>query len=401
MDQLDESKIIGWFVKTSLLIANVEKTKIMRGLLLLSVTFFPFLNTTAQQPKYEVTGVIKGIGNTKVLLGNKPTGYSSAFKIEYFDSCISRNDTFYFTGHVDNPEFYSIEVENIWGWKPFILENTKIFIKGNKDSIYRAKVDGSSETDAYIKFKFQNATFWRKNNFLVKKLDSLRGLKISDSSLMKILSDSLKIITRQRLAYLFDFIEINPDKFISLYELNGISSHIPKDSLIKYFLALSPRLKNTPRGKQLSYKIFKKEYITKKGGTVPDFKIVNEKGNIFSFHEFRGKYILLDFWASWCGPCIDEFPSLDSLYNKYKSAGFEILGISLDTDKANWLKAEKQHHIPWKTFCDLQGNETKAYRLLGRNTIPLLILIDKGGKIIAYNPTVEQLGEELRKIFHY
>lgn len=117
-------------------------------LLLLAIAF----NGAGQQPTFEITGVLKGLHNSKVLLGNKPRGYSNAFKIKYFDSCISKKDTFYFTGHVDYPDFYSIEVEGKKGWAVLILDNSKIFISGSVDSVYRSKVTGSNETDIYYDY---------------------------------------------------------------------------------------------------------------------------------------------------------------------------------------------------------------------------------------------------------
>jgi len=113
--------------------------------------------------------------------------------------------------------------------------------------------------------------------------------------------------------------------------------------------------------------------------------------------EYKGKVVLVDFWATWCGPCVGELPNVLEAYKKHHDAGFEILGISLDSDKAKLTAFIKQKEMPWKQYFDGKGWQTKLAQEYGINSIPATYLLDREGKIIARNLRGEALGEEVAK----
>jgi len=136
------------------------------------------------------------------------------------------------------------------------------------------------------------------------------------------------------------------------------------------------------------------------GKMAPDFTEAMPDGEMLSLSDLRGKVVLLDFWASWCGPCRRENPNVVALYNKYKDKGFTVMSVSLDKDKAKWLKAIENDNLTWPNHVsDLQFWQSKAAKLYGVSGIPFTVLIDQEGKIIRTKLRGPQLEEELSRIF--
>lgn len=135
------------------------------------------------------------------------------------------------------------------------------------------------------------------------------------------------------------------------------------------------------------------------GAEAPLFSGPNPEGETISLESLRGKVVLLDFWASWCGPCRRENPNVVKLYNKYKEKGFEILGVSLDKTKDRWVKAIADDNLTWLHISDLKGWQSKYGRLYGVSSIPQTVLLDEEGKIIARNLRGAALEQKLADIF--
>ncbi len=135
------------------------------------------------------------------------------------------------------------------------------------------------------------------------------------------------------------------------------------------------------------------------GGEAPDFTMNDTEGNPVKLSDFRGKVMLIDFWASWCGPCRRENPHVVELYNHFHNKGFDVLGVSLDKSKEPWLKAIKDDGLVWNHVSDLKYWSNEAAQLYGVTSIPHTVLVDKDGKIIARNLRGEQLTAKLREIF--
>ena len=134
------------------------------------------------------------------------------------------------------------------------------------------------------------------------------------------------------------------------------------------------------------------------GGEAPNFSQKTPDGTDFGISDLRGKVVLIDFWASWCGPCRKENPNVVNVYNKYKDKGFEIIGVSLDNNKDRWLKAIKDDGLTWHHVSDLRGWSNAVAKMYGVKSIPKTFLIDQEGKVLAKNlrgPALQQKLEEL------
>ena len=135
------------------------------------------------------------------------------------------------------------------------------------------------------------------------------------------------------------------------------------------------------------------------GGFAPDFTAKTPEGEELSLSDLKGQYVLIDFWASWCGPCRRENPNVVKLYDKYHEQGFEILGVSLDNNKSKWTAAIEKDGLEWPHISDLKGWQSGPAKIYGVRSIPSTVLLDRDGKIIVRNLRAHQLEGKLKEIF--
>lgn len=201
------------------------------------------------------------------------------------------------------------------------------------------------------------------------------------------------------------FIDSHPGNFVNLIAVQQLGS---ASDNIQYFKKVSEELSSKYPDNQWVID-FKKSVDaatnTAIGALAPDFTLNNTTGEAVSLSDYRGKIVLLDFWASWCGPCRRENPNVVSLYQQYNHKGFEVLGVSLDgkrsgaDPKAAWLKAIEQDQLSWANLSDLQGFESPIAKLYGIQSIPSTFLIDAEGIIIARNLRGTELDHKLAALF--
>lgn len=134
------------------------------------------------------------------------------------------------------------------------------------------------------------------------------------------------------------------------------------------------------------------------GKPAPEIALSDTKGNEIKLSSFRGKYVLVDFWASWCKPCRHENPNVVSAYTRFRDKNFTILGVSLDTDKDSWLNAIKEDGLAWTHISDLKGWKSAAIPLYNIEFIPFNVLVDTDGKVIAQNLSGKKIEEKLEEV---
>lgn len=221
-------------------------------------------------------------------------------------------------------------------------------------------------------------------------------------------SDSAEVMALQQEADAFNsqmkstaiaFIQYHPDALASIFVLMNAMKTIPPSAVKGLFSSLSDEVKNSTYGKMAQAAI-KNTTITAIGAIAPNFTLKDVKGHPVSLASFRGKYVLIDFWASWCGPCRAENPNVVAAYNRYKQENFTILGVSLDKDKTDWTDAIQQDKLTWTQVSDLKGWNNAAARLYRVTGIPANFLIDPSGKIIAKNLRGRALERQLAAIFN-
>ncbi|MEO7211555.1 TlpA disulfide reductase family protein [Mucilaginibacter sp.] len=209
----------------------------------------------------------------------------------------------------------------------------------------------------------------------------------------KVLGNQWKAINKQ-------FIQDYPDSYVSLTALRSYAYGADYADIAPLYESLTAPVKASEGGKAFAELLPKLQAVAL-GATAPEFAEADTAGKMVSLSSFRGKYVLIDFWASWCGPCRAENPNVVKAYNQYKDKNFTIVGVSLDklTAKKAWLAAIHKDGLAWTQVSDLKFWAGKAAVIYGVKAIPQNFLIDPNGKIIAKNLRGDDLNDKLAELF--
>lgn len=211
--------------------------------------------------------------------------------------------------------------------------------------------------------------------------------------------DTDSLPRQERLIKEFDFVKEYPNSIVSAHILSVYSTTWGKAKTMELFDLLSKENKESEYGQKI------KKYIElnkdpKIGDQFVDFEMESQDGTLKKLSDVKGKVVLLEFWASWCGPCREENPHLVSTYERYQPKGFEIFAVSLDDSQESWINAIEKDRLNWTHVSDLKGSGNEASLIYGVNGIPANFLIAESGEIVGRNLRGEELNQKLAEILN-
>lgn len=305
---------------------------------------------------------------------------------ETIDSTTIQGGKFEFKGtHRGKPEWAIIRIEhNFVSLADFYLEDGTIRINGPR---YGTWATGTPTNEQYNEYN-------DSINKLFSDITSLTYQRAMKENMNKRATDSINAEIKK----VEQTAEGREERFLRRYPSSPIAARVvdyrsrfaTSARIMRLLSLLSPALQQEPamlKVKDYAFRLAK----TENDAQAPLFTLPTDKGTSVSLADYRGKYVLIDFWASWCAPCRGSFPAIAKLYRQYHSARFDIIGVSLDRSEAAWRKAVKEESVPWTQVLDQKGTVASNYAV---SAIPHLVLISPDGKIIStYNKA--DLNEEL------
>ncbi|MDP4205751.1 MAG: TlpA disulfide reductase family protein [Bacteroidota bacterium] len=316
------------------------------------------------------------------------------------DSVDLQNGKFTLTGQVNDLAAVFILSNKTRGYDNrmiYVEKNDKLTFSGDIKSLYKAKVTGSVLNEEYNKF-IENTV--DANPIRIAAMEKYIGLKRTgdrDPAKMKEVENKMEQYDKKMTAEAEKFIRNNTNSKLDLLLLRDYFMY-SDSKLEELFKLLNPALKTNSSFANAIETQIKLTSISKIGIMAPDFTLNTPEGKPFTLSSLRGKFVLIDFWASWCSPCRGENPNVVKAYQTFKDKNFTILGVSLDSNKSNWIKAIEDDHLAWDHVSDLQGWKNAVAVLYGIYSIPSNILLDKNGKIIAKNLRGENLIKTLNEL---
>jgi thiol-disulfide isomerase/thioredoxin len=358
------------------------------------------------QQQFILNGKVNGRDTGYIIL--RYTDYSGKF---IQDTTYLQNSRFSFEGKIKEPTFASMK-----GYRKIIDFNevnyTNFFIEPGTQKISLTENDydhyvfeGSKTQREYdtLKMHFDSiiAKYKQPNQELLKAKYAYEVAKTEEEKNAALDKESeitvrLEPLGDEMIHQDIIFATTHPDSYVSPFIIYTPMNTLPLDSAEMLFNQLTPRVRNSWNGKYYPDMIRKKKQNSV-GNEAYNFTATNEKGNTVSLHDFSGKYVLLDFWASWCKPCRAAIPHLKELYNQYHSKGFDIISVSIDEDSSAWVNAIRQENINiWTnvlTNKDINNNYQNT-----SEPIPSQILVGPDSKVVWTWKSEESMNDVLKRL---
>lgn len=360
----------------------------MKSILTL-ILFVPFALTA--QKKFVISGTLEGLPEgSPVSLSNANDPNDTVAR-----GTVKTGGAFELEGSVSEPNLFQLNLDGVQKKSVLFIGNEKVSVNGNVEAIQDLNVSGSRVHNDFEEFRKTFNPLFQELTAMNQRMTRTPSLQQNDSA-MKAYQDHVTTI------------QSTVDKYVDAHQNSPVSPFVV---LVTAEMQQDPgvlerRYQKLDKKTQEGFfgKIVKQQIDNSKVGALGtqaiDFSQADPEGKQVSLSSFRGKYVLVDFWASWCRPCREENPNVVNAYNKYKGKNFTVFGVSLDQSRGPWLKAIKNDNLVWTQVSDLKGWNNEAAGKYNIQAIPQNLLIDPSGKIIAKNlrgPELHQKLDELLK----
>lgn len=360
-------------------------------LLLVATLYLSSCKQQVRDKHFTIFANYKGLENQLVYLKKySGSGY------QFADSVHAVDGSFQFTGKVELPELYRIYIENDDNYIAVFVENTDIYIDAEVGKYENAEIKGSISNDLYRKLF---SSLDSMDNALKPINEAYHEAEISNNIIeAKKLEMQLDSSQEQQIDYIKAFVKKNNSSPVAAYILyKYLSGELELAELESLSSGLDTALQRSVYMGLINEEIdiLKKTQI---GQAAVDFSLPDTSGTSVQLSSFKGRIVLVDFWASWCSYCREENPNVVKAFKDFNKKGFTVLGISFDKNRNKWIKAIHADNLTWTHLSDLKGWENAAGQLYGIKSIPSNVLIDKEGIIIAKNLRGKELLDKLKEL---
>ena len=360
-----------------------------------SFLFFLILFSCSTEPgKYKISGNIDAKDGLKVYrvvadINNQP---------QIIDSTIINSNKFEMNGVALTPSISFLQVESFSFSLPIIVEEGNVKVKIIKDDIGSSKISGTTSNDHFNEYKFETKEFVEAIDLI--KIDIQKAAQEGNNALVKDFQDDYKNVQDQIYSYELEFLKRNYDSYLSIILLERFiaSKVLSISEAINVFDLMTERIQNSDIGIKLKSTFDNPDQPIDIGYYAPNFTAPNPDGQMKSLNDMLGKVTLLEFWASWCGPCRRENPNLVKIYKKYKDLGFNIIGVSLDKSMPQWTKAIEDDYLTWDHLSNLKFWQDPIARLYKVRAIPASFILDEKGLIVSKNLRGYQLEAKISEL---
>jgi thiol-disulfide isomerase/thioredoxin len=374
----------------------------MKRILIAIVCMVVFASCRSKQHgAFTVSGKIDNPTGDKVYLQELPFNGQQPILL---DSATITNGQFSLKGMASEEGIYSLSIKN--GPALLLVNDSKeIKVKVDINKFKAYQTEGSPASTSLHELFEQYFNQYEVTKACSIKVDSLKQQEISDSLVM-VSELQFKRELEKLKELLENFVSTNPSPAASLHvlSLGYYQGIINTAETKKLALEAAAKFKGYKHFGTFQETVAAKEKANAPkpyslmNQMAPEIALPSLNGDTVRLSSYKGKYVLVDFWASWCGPCRRENPTVVAAYNKYKGKNFDVLGVSLDDARKNWENAVKQDSLTWTHVSDLKRWETNLVQVYGFNSIPFNILVDPTGKIIAAGLHGEELERKLAEV---
>ncbi len=358
--------------------------------------------------EFMISGEAKGLPNGKMIYLKTQNEVGLVLSV---DSTKVKDGKFELKGKVKEPSMFALYIKDIQQPVPFIMESGAIEIKVDKDSIWKSKISGTESNDSFQEFNDKtNAINKRLVDYQNKNIQKLmEAQQKKDNITIESLKSGYVKIQKEVDEYMNQYPDQNPNSYISLLLVERLfnSQDFEYKKVKKTFENLNEELQNTTKGKAITEKLKAIEKNMKNPAAVeklkslkmaPEFSAKSPNGTTISLKESLGKVTIIDFWASWCGPCRKENPNVVALYNQFHSKGLNIIGVSLDDDATKWKDAIAKDKLTWNHVSNLKGFEDPIAIQYEIQQIPTTFILDSKGNIVAKDLRGDELKAKVEEL---